>query len=196
MEGRTGDPILPHFPCLLAVSFFGDAAWRECPHGAYGEDGGHLVRIGVGPIATGIAAFATGFISYWWLTLDMGPAKAGLRAEPRILANSSMTQPKFVNSGTAVSLGQEGHGARLASLGGNEPDLTFEQPDHRSEPPSAGRLTLSVSRYINPCVPRSPSAIVFSVKFRSPAPRSHQSRLRRPQQCGAFRRQRRHLVPL
>src|SRR5882724_11883212 len=61
------------------------------------------------------------------------------------------------------------HGA----VGGNEPDLTFEQPDHRSEPPSAGRLTLSVSRYINPCVPRSPSAIVFSVKFRPPAPRPH-----------------------
>ena len=120
----------------LLGRFYGDAAWRECPHGADGEDGGHLVRNGsVGPIA--IAAFATGFISYWWLTLDMGPAKAGLRAEPRILANSNMTQPKFVNSGTAVSLGQEGYRARLASLGGNEPDLTFEQPDHRSEPPSA-----------------------------------------------------------
>ena|SRR5712671_3263902 len=179
---------------LLGRSY-GDAAWRECPHGADGEDGGHLVRNGsVGPIA--IAAFATGFISYWWLTLDMGPAKAGLRAEPRILANSNMTQPKFVNSGTAVSLGQEGHGARLASLGGNEPDLTFEQPDHRSEPPSAGRLTLSVSRYINPCVPRSPSAIVFSVKFRPPAPRPHPSRLHLQQHCAAFRRLRWHLVPL
>jgi len=101
-----------------------------------------LVRIGVGPIATGIAAFATGFISYWWLTLDTEPARASVRAGPRVLADSSMTQPKFVDTGAAVvgSLGQEGHRATSASLGEDEPEWTFKQPDHRSEPPSAARM--------------------------------------------------------
>jgi hypothetical protein len=38
-----------------------------------------LLRIGVGQIAAGVAAFAIGFISYVWLTLDTETATAGSR---------------------------------------------------------------------------------------------------------------------
>lgn len=52
-------------------------------HGRDEKDGGLLLRIGVGPIAAGLAAFAVGFSSYLWLTLDAETVNAGSRAEAR-----------------------------------------------------------------------------------------------------------------
>jgi len=77
------------------------------------------------------------------LTLDSGPADAGLRAEPRDVAASRMMQPKFADLGGATfgPAAREGDGARLAStfasLGGNEPEYTSRQPDHRPGAPAA-----------------------------------------------------------
>src|SRR5262245_58407770 len=73
-----------------------------CRHGVNGHDGGRLVRVGVGALAAGLAAFATGFISYMWLTLDSGPADAGSRADARDLFVSGTIHPKPGNPGTAA----------------------------------------------------------------------------------------------
>jgi len=72
----------------------------------------------------------------------------------------------------------------------------LEQPDHRSEPPSAGRLTLAFLRYNQPLRPRSPSAIRFFVKFRPPAPRPIRRGCIFNNTAGRFGGWRWHLVPL
>ena len=73
-----------------------------CRHGVDGRDGGLLIRVGVGSIAAGLAAFATGFISYIWLTFDSGPADGGSRASASDLFVSGSIHPKPGNLGTAA----------------------------------------------------------------------------------------------
>src|SRR3954451_21259992 len=133
---RKNGPTLPHLPAVLLADSLGRRRRGVCTAPMVGT-GGHLVQIGIGPIAAGIAAFATSFVAYMCLTLDSGPADAGLRAEPRDVAGSRMMQPKFADLGgaTSGSAARGGDGARLAStfasLGGNEPEYTSRQPDHR-----------------------------------------------------------------
>jgi Protein of unknown function (DUF2778) len=109
-------------------------------HGADGEDGGLLLRIGVGPIAAGLAAFALGFISSLWLTLDTERANAGLRADARDSSVSSTIHPKLVDFRTAsATAGSDirGDRAHLASLQTDTvAELATEESDNRSEPPS------------------------------------------------------------
>jgi len=114
------------------------------PHGADSHDGGLLVRIGVGPIAAGIAAFTASFISYIWLTLETGPASAELRGEAhgahaRDHSGSATTYPKPVDV-AVFAVGQEASdsdGPRLASFRASDSAFASMEPHLRSEPPSA-----------------------------------------------------------
>jgi hypothetical protein len=80
--------------------------------------GGLLLRVGVGAIAAGVAAFAIGFAFCLWFTTDHAPANAGLRAEARAHSDFGTVGPKplglsttTIGSDISVSLN-----ARLASL--------------------------------------------------------------------------------
>jgi hypothetical protein len=80
----------------------------------------------VGSIAAGFAAFATGFISYTWLTLDSGPADPGSRAGPNDLFVSQSIQPNRVNlSPVTVDPHAQGNSPlHLASLETGEESAT------------------------------------------------------------------------
>ena len=108
-----------------------------CRHGVDGHDGGLLIRVGVGSIAAGLAAFATGFISYMWLTLDSGPADAGSRAGASDLFVSGSIHPKPGNLGTAsVDADMQGNSRlQLANLEtGGDSATAFREPDHQPKP--------------------------------------------------------------
>ena len=104
-------------------------------HGADSNDGGLLIRIGVGPIAAGLGAFAIGFSSYMWLTRDSGPANAGLRGEAGGLLASGTLHPKLVDLGTtAVGSDIRDSGrAHLASFQtGVDFEFAFKEPSYPS----------------------------------------------------------------
>jgi len=91
----------------------------------------------VGSIAAGLAAFATGFISYMWLTLDSGPADAGSRAGASDLFVSGSIHPKPGNLGTAsVDADMQGNSRlQLANLEtGGDSATAFREPDHQPKP--------------------------------------------------------------
>jgi hypothetical protein len=93
----------------------------------------------MGPIAAGLAAFALGFISSLWLTLDTERAKSGSRADARDSSVSSTIHPKLVDFRTASATAGShirGDRAHLASLQtGTVAVLASEESDNRSEPP-------------------------------------------------------------
>jgi Protein of unknown function (DUF2778) len=98
-----------------------------------------LLRIGVGPIAAGLAAFAISFISYLWLTPDTERANAGSRADARDSFVSGTIHPKLVDFRTATAGSDiKGDRAHLASRQtGTVAELAFNESDNRSEPPPA-----------------------------------------------------------
>jgi hypothetical protein len=103
------------------------------------EDGGPLPRIGVGPIAAGVAAFAIGFISYLWWAPGSERANAGSRADAGDSFVSGTIHPKLVDVRTATA-GSDIRGDRthLASRQtGTVVESAFKELDHRSEPPPA-----------------------------------------------------------
>jgi hypothetical protein len=101
------------------------------------EDGGLLLRAGVGPIAAGLAAFAIGFISYLWLTPGAETANAGARADARDASVSGTIDPRLVDFRTATTgsniRADRAHAASRQT--GNVAELTFKELDNRSEPP-------------------------------------------------------------
>ena len=131
-----------------------------CRHGVDGHDGGRglLVRLGVGSIAAGLAAFSAGFISYMCLTLDSGPADAGSRAGGGDLFVSGSIHRKQGDLGTAAagadmrgdarmqvaSLGAfpgkvetgfpKGNATTIESETGGDSAFAFRDPDDQSEP--------------------------------------------------------------
>jgi hypothetical protein len=120
---------------------FGGGAPGVDRHGVDGEDGGLLLRIGMGPIAAGLAAFAISFISYLGLTPDTERANAGSRADARDSSISSTIHPKLVDFRTAsATAGSDikGDRAHLASRQtGTVAEVASEESDNRSEPPPA-----------------------------------------------------------
>jgi hypothetical protein len=161
-------------------------------HDVDGEDGGLLLRIGVGPIAAGFAAFAIGFIFCLGLTLDTERANVGSRADARDSSVSSTIRPQPVDSrmpsatagwdirGDRAHLAslQRGTVAELASEGsGNQSEparaafaerFSFDQPN----PPNSSlqRSFLSASfddRHIGDILP--PGAAISSVRVAPPA---------------------------
>jgi hypothetical protein len=94
-----------------------------------------LVRSGVGSIAACCAAFATGFISYMWLTLDSGPADAGSRAGAGDLLVSGSIHPKAGNL-AAADLGADMPGNARLQVASVDSGFAFGEPDDQSEPSS------------------------------------------------------------
>src|SRR5262245_47626715 len=94
---------------------------------------GFLVGIGLGPIAAGLAAVATGFFSYMWMTLDTGPANADLQFEAPGLSDSETIRAKLVEYGD--TFGSDSVGSPNAREDGFE--FAFEKPDDRLQSPSA-----------------------------------------------------------
>jgi Protein of unknown function (DUF2778) len=96
-----------------------------------------LTGTGLGPIAAGVAAFATGFISYMCLTLDRGPADVGSRADAGALFVSDTIDPKW-DTFTTAAVGVDMRGGsrmRLASLATEfYSPSAFTGPDDSSEP--------------------------------------------------------------
>jgi hypothetical protein len=106
-------------------------------HGVDSQDGGILIRVGVGSVAAGVAAFAVGFISYAWLTLDAGPANVGPRAGARDLSVFGTDHSRRLDLATAT-LGPDSPRVRLASLEtGVDSESTFKKSDNQSEPVSS-----------------------------------------------------------
>ncbi len=108
-------------------------------HAVDNDDGGLLARVGVGPIAAGLAAFATGFICFLWLATDRAPADAGLRAEARFISAFDAVEAKPLARG-AGTLGPEmgSFGARWASLEAEGASkFAFDEKDGRAELRSA-----------------------------------------------------------
>jgi hypothetical protein len=111
-------------------------------HGVDEEDGGLLLRIGAGPIAAGLAAFAVGFISFLPTTLDTETANAGLRADARDSSVSSTRHPKLVDSRGAGSgiKGDRIQGDRIhlaSRQTGAVAELVSTESDNQSAPPPA-----------------------------------------------------------
>ena len=102
-----------------------------------------MARIGVGSTAAGLAAFAIGFLSYMWLTRDIGPASTGSRTEARDLSGWGTIHQNRVGLGTAGSYIRDDDGAPLdrahfASLqSGDDSEFAFKELDNRSAPPFA-----------------------------------------------------------
>ena len=91
---------------------------RAGEHGVVDHDGGLLIRVGVGPIAAGVVAFATGFIAYLWLMAGPAPMNAGSGVQTRIHSAFGAIDPALLDPG-AVTVGsnvQVGFNARFASL--------------------------------------------------------------------------------
>lgn len=151
-------------------------------HGVDAQDGGLLLRAGVGSIAAGLAAFAVGFISYLGLTLDIETANAGARADARDSSVSATIHPKLAdfraaNAGSAI----KGDFAHLASRqAGTVAKLASEESDDRSEP----ALSAFVERFsfdqpspsdasVAPVVPRAatPRVAAAAVPVPRPAPK-------------------------
>ena len=83
-----------------------------------------MLRIGVGPIAAGLAAFALSFISYLWLTLDTETANAGSRANARdssVLVDFRTTGLNIKGDFMRLANRQTGDVAELASDDRSEP---------------------------------------------------------------------------
>ena len=97
-----------------------------------------MIRVGVGSIAAGLAAFATGFIFYMWLTFDSGPADAGSRAGASDPFVSGSIHPKPDNRGTvAAAADMRGSNSRLqlASLQtGGDSATALRESDDQSKP--------------------------------------------------------------
>jgi hypothetical protein len=110
------------------------------PHDVEYRDGGLLIRVAVGMTAAGLAAFAIGFISSFWVPLDTGPADVELRAEARRLSVSGSIHPKPADLDTATigSDGQDSSRAQLAGLRTQDDfEFAFKDLDNRSAPPPA-----------------------------------------------------------
>jgi hypothetical protein len=139
----------------------------------------------LGPIAAGVAAFATGFISYMCLTLDSGPADAGLRADAGKLFVTGTVHPKPDNLATAA-VGADMRGGsrmRLASLA-TELYSSFAFSLRQARP--SGSVSPSTSPVCptgshSACKPWRRSTTVSSTMPRPPAPQLDPSRLRRLQ---------------
>ena len=80
---------------------FGGRRAGSGPHGVDGEDGGFASNSAWGRSLQEFAAFALGFISSLWLTLDTERANAGSRAHARDFSVSSTIHPKLVDFRTA-----------------------------------------------------------------------------------------------
>jgi hypothetical protein len=117
--------------------------------------------LGVGSIAAGLAAFATGFIPYMWLTLDSGPADVGSRADANDHFVSGSIHPKRDNPGTATVAADMRGNARLQVTSLNTEDdfaFAFRDPHEQSEPsarPSFGErfafdVASAFSRFLRP----------------------------------------------
>lgn len=108
-----------------------------------------MLRVGVGPIAAGVAAFAIGFGSYLWLTIDRAPANAGSRAGNRALSALGTVDPRLPGR-SAGAVGADTAGsfhARWASL---EAEVSARSSfgerfslDQADEPRSALQLSAS-----------------------------------------------------
>jgi Protein of unknown function (DUF2778) len=97
-----------------------------------------LLRLGMGPIAAGLAAFAIGFISYLSLTPDTERANAESRADARGSSVSRTIDPELVDFRTATARSDiRGDRAHLASLQTGTVTESAFKSDNRSEPPRA-----------------------------------------------------------
>jgi hypothetical protein len=144
-----------------------------CPDGTGhggGEDGGLLLRTGVGAIAAGLAAFAVGFSSYLWLTLDTETAIAGSRADIGDSTVAVTIQPKLVrtaNAGSDVKGDRmhlaSRHTAAVAELGSEQPDIRSEPPPARSA--FAERFSFDQPGSPNASLQRSDLAAAFDDRF-------------------------------
>ncbi len=77
-----------------------------------------MIRVGVGPIAAGVVAFATGFTAFLCLMTDPAPVNAGAGVQARIHSAFGAVDPALLDPGavTAGSDLQVGFNARFASL--------------------------------------------------------------------------------
>ena len=108
-------------------------------HAVDNDDGGLLARVGMGPIAAGLAAFATGFICFLSLTTGRGPANGGLRAEARFISAFDAVEAKPL-ARDAGTVGPEmgSFGARWASLEAEGASkFAFDEKDGRTQVSSA-----------------------------------------------------------
>jgi len=97
----------------------------------------------VGSIAAGLAAFASGFISYTWLTLDSGHTDPGSRAGANDLFVSHSIQPNRANLGpvTVDPYARGNSHLHLASLETDEESATaFRELEDRTK--SSARSSL------------------------------------------------------
>jgi Protein of unknown function (DUF2778) len=94
-----------------------------------------LVRVGVGPVAAGFAAFAISFSCYLWLTRDSEPANDELRAEASDSSVTGSIYAKAVDLDTAAARSdiRDSFRARFASLNTVD-EVEFALSDNRSEP--------------------------------------------------------------
>jgi hypothetical protein len=114
-------------------------------HAVDSQDGGPLVRVGVGSIAAGFAAMAIGVILYAWMTLGTVPATAGLRSGARLSVFGTI-HPKLYDLGSATYVADvpDSRRVRLASFEtGGDSQSTFRQPDNESGPSPAAMAARS-----------------------------------------------------
>jgi hypothetical protein len=81
----------------------------------------------VGSIAAGLAAFATGFISYMWLTFDSGQADGGSRAASDLIISG-------VGIATVNADMQGDSRLQLANLETGDSATAFREPEYQSKP--------------------------------------------------------------
>jgi len=130
-------------PIQYPVKLLGKASGRRRVgnwHGVYGHDGGLLLRVGVGPIAAALAAFAAGFVSYSWLAPDSDSANAGLRVEAFDAAFSSVARSGLVDVTASVNTEvRDRFRVRLASVDtGDASGFAFMTTDDLTDPTSFG----------------------------------------------------------
>jgi type VI secretion system (T6SS) effector TldE1-like protein len=131
-----------------------------------------LLRIGVGPIAAGLAAFGVGFIAHLWLTLDTETANAGSRADAGGSSISATFHPKLVDFRTAnAGLDTKGDRVHLASgQTGAVAELASKESDNRAEQPPARsafaeRFSFDQPGPPNPSLQRSYLSTSFDDRF-------------------------------
>ena len=95
-----------------------------------------LLRVGVRPIAAGMAAFTIGFVCHLCSTIGFTTANTGLGAQGRILSAFVSVEAKSLGFG-GTTAGSADFSSRWSAL---EPpaNFPFAQRDHRSEPSLIG----------------------------------------------------------
>ncbi|MFL6799119.1 MAG: DUF2778 domain-containing protein [Xanthobacteraceae bacterium] len=91
-----------------------------------------MLRLGVGPVAGGLTAFAIGFGCYVWLPLGSGPANVDLQADARAASAPSSSKVALGSAALAAGLREKAR-ARLASLQAGELGFTTEGSDSGRE---------------------------------------------------------------